>query len=127
MVMPLWDDNPFALPKFPIVTWGLVVANVVVFIVEMAAPAQLQGTLDTYALTPAALTGSAAVTTGVSPYVTLVTYMFLHADVLHIFGNMIFLGIFGDDVEEAMGPLRFIVFYFISGIVAGLVFVASTP
>ena len=44
---------------------------------------------------------------------TLVTYQFLHANILHIFGNMLFLWIFGDDVEEAMGPLRFLVFYLV--------------
>ncbi len=123
MVMPLWDDSPLKLPKLPIVTWALIITNVAAFVVEAAASPALQSTLLTYALTPAALTGTA----GVSPYVTLVTYQFLHADFFHIFGNMLFLWIFGDDVEEAMGPLRFIVFYLGCGIAAGLAFVASAP
>src|SRR5579864_4936350 len=127
MVMPLWDDNPLTLPKRPIVTWGLIVANIVVFVVEAAASPELQSTLLTYALIPAALTGTAGVPLGVSPYVTLVTYQFLHADFFHIFGNMLFLWIFGDDVEEAMGPLRFITFYLGCGVAAGLAFVASGP
>jgi membrane associated rhomboid family serine protease len=124
MVMPLWDESPFRLPKWPVVTWGLIIANIVVFVFELAAP---QGLIAAYAVNPAILTGRAVEPGGVSPYLTLITYMFLHNDVLHIFGNMLFLWIFGDDVEEAMGPLRFIVFYFVCGIVAALVFVASAP
>ena len=127
MVMPLWDDNPFSFPRFPFVTWGLVIANVVVFVMEAAAPANTQLAINSLALTPSTLTGGAPVVNGISPYVTIVTYMFLHANFMHLFGNMIFLAIFGDDVEEAMGPLRFLIFYFICGIVAGLAFAASTP
>jgi membrane associated rhomboid family serine protease len=127
MVMPLWDDNPLTLPKWPVATWGLILANVAVFIIETAASPQLQSTLLTYALIPAALTNTAGVPPGVSPYVTLVTYQFLHADFFHIFGNMLFLWIFGDDIEEAMGPLRFIVFYLACGIAAGAAFAISAP
>ena len=127
MVMPLWDDSPLSLPKWPIVTWCLIIANVVVFIAETVASPATQSVLLTYALIPAALTGTAGVSSGVSPYATLVTYQFLHADFFHIFGNLLFLWIFGDDVEEAMGPLRFIVFYLACGIVAGLAFIASAP
>ena len=55
------------------------------------------------------------------------TYQFLHADIFHLLGNMLFLAIFGDDVEEAMGSLRFVAFYLVSGIVAALAFTASSP
>jgi rhomboid family protein len=124
MVMPLWDESPFDLPKWPVVTWGLIIANIVVFVFELAAP---EGAFDAFAVVPAQVTGSTAVATGVPPYVTLVTSMFLHANLLHIFGNMLFLWIFGDDVEEAMGPLRFLVFYLVCGIAAALAFVAGAP
>lgn len=126
MVMPLWDDNPLKFPRLPIVTWGLVAANILVFIFQAATPANLQSVFDLFALTPASLSEAVA-NSPVSPYETLLTYMFLHANTLHLLGNMIFLAIFGDDVEEAMGPWRFIVFYLLSGIVAGLVFAASSP
>jgi membrane associated rhomboid family serine protease len=53
--------------------------------------------------------------------------MFLHANFWHLAGNMIFLWVFGDDVEEAMGPLRFIAFYIGRGIVAALAFTATAP
>jgi membrane associated rhomboid family serine protease len=127
MVMPLWDDNPFSLPRFPFVTWGLVIANVTVFVLQAAAPSAAQLALNALVLVPGAVSHGMAAPNWHSPYVTLVTYMFLHANFMHLLGNMIFLAIFGDDVEEAMGPLRFFVFYFLCGILAGLAFVVSTP
>jgi membrane associated rhomboid family serine protease len=126
MVMPLWDDNPFSLPRFPFVTWGLILANVLVFVLEVSMPPDVQTAIDSFALTPSVLTGGMPQGNGVSPYLTLVTYMFLHANFMHIFGNMIFLAIFGDDVEEAMGRVRFLIFYFLCGIVAGLCFALSS-
>lgn len=58
---------------------------------------------------------------------TLLTSMFLHGSWLHLGGNMLFLWIFGDNVEDAMGHLRFLVFYFLCGIAAGLAHVAADP
>ncbi len=127
MVMPLWDESPLKLPKWPVVTWGLIVANMLVFIVEAAASPALEAKLIAFAVIPANLTGVPLHPTGVAPYLTLVSYQFLHADIFHLLGNMIFLWVFGDDVEEAMGSLRFIVFYIGGGIVAALAFVASAP
>jgi membrane associated rhomboid family serine protease len=127
MVMPLWDDNPLKLPKLPLVTWGLMAANVLVFIFTASAPAEMSPAIMNFALTPANVTGVPINATPVPPALTIVTYMFLHANFWHLFGNMIFLWVFGDDVEEAMGPLRFIAFYIGSGIVAGLAFTASAP
>jgi membrane associated rhomboid family serine protease len=127
MVMPLWDDNPLKLPKLPVVTWSLIAANVTVFIFGVAASPEIQAKLLTFAVTPALLTGDAAAAPGVSPNVTIVTHQFLHANFFHLLGNMIFLWVFGDDVEVAMGPVRFIAFYIGSGIAAALLFVASAP
>jgi membrane associated rhomboid family serine protease len=127
MVMPLWDDNPLKLPKLPIVTWGLIVANVLVYIFTAAAAPEMSPAIMNFALTPANITGVPINPTPIPPDLTLVTYMFLHANFWHLLGNMIFLWVFGDDVEEAMGPLRFVAFYIGSGIVAGLVFTASAP
>jgi membrane associated rhomboid family serine protease len=126
MVMPLWDDNPFSFPRFPLVTWGLVIANVTVFVFQAASSPEAQLALTSLALVPEAISAGVPPNSH-SPYVTLVTYMFLHANFMHLLCNMIFLAIFGDDVEEAMGPLRFLVFYFLCGIAAGLAFVVSTP
>src|SRR5664279_497640 len=105
MVMPLWDDSPLKLPKWPVVTWGLIVVNVAVFIFETVAP-QYQYLAMALAMTPGNITGAPIMPPLVPPYLTLVTSQFLHADIFHLLGNMIFLLVFGDDVEEAMGPLR---------------------
>jgi membrane associated rhomboid family serine protease len=124
MVMPLYDDNPFTLPVKPVVTWLLILANVLVFLVEVGgSDAGMQAIANAFGVTPSALLGG----TTPAPVFTLLTYMFVHADLSHIFGNMIFLWVFGDDVEEALGRGRFLLFYLLCGIIGGVVFVASDP
>jgi membrane associated rhomboid family serine protease len=81
----------------------------------------------TYGATPAAIVRDAGYSPAVSPYLTLVTSQFLHADFLHFLGNMFFLYVFGDDIEDALGPLRFLAFYLLCGMAAVLAFVAGTP
>jgi rhomboid family protein len=128
MVMPLWDDSPLKLPKLPLVTWGLIAANTLVFVFQALTPAQSEhALLAAFALTPANLTGTPVQVTTFPPYLTLITYQFLHANIWHLLGNMIFLWVFGDDVEEAMGSLRFIGFYLACGVLAALAFTAATP
>jgi membrane associated rhomboid family serine protease len=124
MVFPLYDDNPFKLPVRPIVTWLLILANILVFLVEAgSSDAETLGIVNAFGVTPAALLGGVTP----APVLTLVTYMFLHADTGHIFGNMVFLWVFGDDVEEALGRRRFLLFYLLCGIIGALAFVASDP
>src|SRR5258708_10101448 len=124
MVFPLYDDNPFKLPVRPIVTWLLILANVLMFAVEIgSSDAEGQAIVNAFGVTPATLIGGSMPT----PVFTLVTYMFLHADLGHIFGNMVFLWVFGDDVEEALGRRRFLVFYLLCGGIGALAFVASDP
>src|SRR5262245_47603972 len=126
MVVPLYDDNPFTQPVKPIVTWCLIAANLAVFFYETGATqAGLDRIIDTYSLTPAALSGDMPKRGWVPAYATLVTYQFLHADVMHLLGNMIFLWVFGDDIERALGRARYLAFYLLSGIVGGLVFVLN--
>jgi membrane associated rhomboid family serine protease len=121
MVFPLYDDNPLKLPVKPIVTWLLILANLLVFLVEIGgSDAEAQAIANAFGVTPAALVGSTP-----APVLTLLTYMFIHADIMHIFGNMIFLFVFGDDVEEALGRGRFLLFYLLCGGIGALAFVAS--
>jgi membrane associated rhomboid family serine protease len=126
MVVPIYDDNPFRLPHRPVVTWILIGVNIGVFLLELAAdnPTDL---IATFGLTPAALIGDVSIPGALAPILTLFTYMFLHADIGHILGNMIFLWVFADDIEEALGRRRFLAFYLLCGMIAGIGFVASDP
>jgi membrane associated rhomboid family serine protease len=128
VVVPIYDDNPFTQPVKPVVTWGLIAANMAVFLFEAMAPqAGLDRIIDTFSLTPAALRGHISARGALPPITTLITYQFFHADIGHLLGNMIFLWVFGDDIERALGGARYLLFYLAAGIVGGLVFVAVDP
>ena len=127
MVMPLWDHSPFRWPKPPYVMWALVIINFAVFFVEAGFwPDQMDRLDQLVGLVPAALTGRAPAA-GLPALLTLITCLFVHGNFMHVFGNMIFLFVFGDDIEEALGHWRFLGFYLACGIGAGLAFVASDP
>ena len=108
----------------PIVNWGLIAANILFFLFELlythnldAVPTEnlfLKLGLVPYYIS-SALNGVEVFRIG-----TLITAMFLHAGVLHIAGNMLYLFVFGGKVEDALGHARFLAFYVVSGIVAGL-------
>jgi membrane associated rhomboid family serine protease len=125
MVFPLYDDDPFQRQRPPVVTWLLIAVNVVVFFGELAtAGSDLAGPLiDQWALIPAHIVHTPADTTFWRSDVTLVTAMFLHGGWLHIIGNMIYLFVFGDDIEDALGPVRFLCFYLLVGVAANLGYV----
>jgi membrane associated rhomboid family serine protease len=127
MVMPIWDHSPFRWPTPPYVMWLLIAANFAVFFLQSGASAVEVDHADQIAgLIPAAFSNVKIVGAIPAP-LTLVTYQFLHADFWHVFGNMIFLFVFGDDIEELLGHWRFLAFYLASGIGAGLAFVLSAP
>ena len=128
MVVPIYDDNPFAPPVKPVVTWCLIAANLAIFFCEIAASQlALDRMLDTFSLTPAAFTGEIAARGWLPAWATVITYQFFHADIAHIVGNMVFLWVFGDDIERAVGRWRFLAFYLLCGVVGGLAFVANDP
>lgn len=127
MVMPLWDTNPFKRAVPPYVTFSLLALNIVIFLFEAGAVDSGRAMIATFGVTPAALVRDINVSAAVPPSLTLVTSLFLHADFMHLLGNMVFLFVFGDDVEEALGRVRFIAFYLACGIVASLAYVWATP
>ena len=112
----------------PIVTIGLIIANFLVFFYELALPAdQVQGFIDAYALVPCEFTGQCAVNPAAPPvWITLFTSMFIHGGWDHILGNMLFLGVFGIHVERSMGALRFLGFYFVCGLGADALEIATS-
>src|SRR5215813_8975960 len=125
MVVPIYDENPWRLPHRPIITWGLIVLNILIFLAESGIVPVPDGILTRLALTPATFVGNSVMPDLLGPLRSLFTYMFLHADWGHLLGNMIFLWVFGDDVEEALGRVRYLVFYLGCGALAGLIYVAS--
>jgi membrane associated rhomboid family serine protease len=125
MVVPIYDENPLRLPHRPIITWGLIVLNILIYLAESGVVPVPDGMLTRLALTPAMFLGNNVMPDLLGPVLSLFTYMFLHADWGHVLGNMIFLWVFGDDVEEALGRVRFLIFYLACGALGGLTFVAS--
>ncbi len=125
MVFPLYDDNPFKHATMPYATWGLIALNIALFVVMLATPDDQQTRVVLgYAVVPAHLTDTFTDLTIGWPEVTLLTGLFLHAGWAHLLGNMVYLWVFGDDIEEALGRLRFLAFYLLAGIAATLVYVA---
>jgi rhomboid family protein len=125
MVMPVWDHSPFKWPTPPYVMWLIIIINFIVFFVQSDAGSEQIDQVDRVAgLIPAAFAGGRIAGTLPAP-LTLVTYQFLHANFMHIFGNMIFLFVFGDDIEEVLGHWRFLGFYLACGIGSGLAFALS--
>ncbi len=123
MVFPLYDENPFKKPTLPWVTWGLIGINLIVFLIQVSSPDDVQrAMLASLGATPTALTREFPM--GVlPPELTLITSQFLHGGWEHLLGNMIYLWVFGDDIEEVLGPLRYLIFYLMCGVIAALTFV----
>jgi len=125
MVFPLYDDNPLELPRPPYATWGLIGLNILIFLFQVSADgATERAIVASFGATPAALIRDIHTTGALPPELTVITSMFLHGGWDHLLGNMIYLFVFGDDIEEALGWMRFLVFYLVSGILAALGFVA---
>jgi len=119
-VIPLRDSNP--TERFPLVTVLLIVVNGIVFLYELSLGEKgAQAMLGAFALVPARLASGNLPVPGTVPVgVTVLTSMFLHGGFLHVIGNMLYLWIFGNNVEDAMGRLRFAVFYLLCGTAAAM-------
>ncbi len=139
-MLPYRDDNPTILT--PYVTIGLIAANLAIWVVfqGMGSDPRLAQTVCEYGLTPGALThhlvvgttfpvgqGEACQITGGPSWYTVFTSMFLHGGWLHVLGNMWFLWLFGNNVEDVMGHVRFIIFYLLCGVAAAAAQVLIDP
>lgn len=116
-MLPLFDNIPTR--RFAVVTYALIAANLAVWAWELGAR---NGRIDHYAFYPCAVSGPCiGAARGHIPWPEgTVTSMFMHASWLHILGNMLFLFIFGNNVEDVMGRIRFVVFYLAGGFTAAL-------
>lgn len=121
-MVPLHDSNPTRIT--PYVNYGLIGINIVIFWYEanLSAP-QLQSFVQAYAVVPNQLTTSfqSGDLTQISlQAMTLITSQFLHGGVLHLGGNMLFLWVFGNNIEDQLGHIKFLIFYLLCGALAGL-------
>ncbi len=136
MFYPLHDENTLKSIRFQYVTVGLIVLNVVVYFIQQFSGVE-EATLASFALVPKELFDTGlfpmeapdALTTPspVAELLTPLTYMFFHGDLLHLGGNMLFLWVFGDNVEDAMGHMRFLFFYLACGVFAGFFHALIAP
>jgi membrane associated rhomboid family serine protease len=121
-VVPIRDNNPISIT--PYVTFGLIAANVLAFLYESSLPPQaLDGFFHLAAVVPRELTASFAgvsVNQPVPEWLTLITSQFLHGGILHLAGNMLFLWIFGNNVEDKLGHIKYLIFYLSCGVLASL-------
>ena len=124
MFIPLRDENPSG--KFAFVNIGLILANVAVFIYQLSLPPHaFKAFVLADAMVPARVSGwMGGHGSFEAAFLPLVTSMFLHSGFAHILGNMLFLWIFGDNVEAEFGHLQYLLFYFVCGIGAGLTHIA---
>jgi membrane associated rhomboid family serine protease len=146
MLFPIADDNSDRRTT-PVVNYVLILANILVFVFLQGlgnnerftyafstVPAEIVSgrdfvTSDRVMVQP--FTGQRLEMPGLQPtpipvYLTLLTSMFMHGGIAHIFGNMLFLFIFGDNIEDRIGHLRYLIFYLVCGVLAGLAHVFTT-
>jgi len=146
MVFPLYDDNSDRQTT-PFVNYAFIAANIFVFVVlqQLGSNDQFTYSFSTVPLeiirgtdivTPSRvlehpMTGQRIMVPGLGPtpgsvYFTLITSMFMHGGIAHIAGNMLFLWIFGDNIEDRLGHLRYAIFYLLCGVLASLAHVFTT-
>ncbi|HTY64989.1 MAG TPA: rhomboid family intramembrane serine protease [Acidobacteriota bacterium] len=128
-MFPLRDDNPVSIT--PVVTWALILVNVAVFVYQLSlTPRDAQLFAFQFGAIPAVVLGTKGLPAQyvvIPPLISVFTSMFLHGGFLHLVGNMWFLWIFGNNIEDAMGHVRFLVFYLVCGILASASHIASDP
>jgi len=139
MFLPLKDMNPTS--HKPIVTYSLLAANVAVFLYQLSIGPEVNNAfVASYGAIPFEITRATDLvgetqiglplihTPGPHPiFLTLLTSMFIHGGFMHLLGNMLFLWIFGNNIEDILGPLKFVVFYLAAGLAAHALHIASDP
>ncbi|HEK85402.1 MAG: rhomboid family intramembrane serine protease [Candidatus Saccharicenans sp.] len=128
MFIPLKDENPTV--RFPLITIILIAVNCLVFAYQIISPKGLEYFVLKYGVIPYEIThGPLEATTGPRIFwpLSLLTGMFLHGSLFHLLGNMLYLWIFGNNIEDFLGPIKYIFFYFSCGIAASIVQVAFYP
>ena len=129
-MFPIGDERVTGGPP-PIVTYGLIVLNVLAFLVELSQPsdAALQSFIQAWGVVPREYSAARDLppTIPLPFWSTLLTSMFLHGGWMHLGGNMLYLWIFGDNLEKVMGALRFAIFYLACGLAASFAHIVFGP
>lgn len=129
MFLPLRDENPTR--HFPALTVLLIAVNVVVFITQVLSPASLPYYVLRMGAIPYEITHFISYhgypVERISPLLALFVSMFLHGSLFHLLGNMLYLWIFGNNVEDFLGPVRFLLFYLVSGLGAAGTHIVTNP
>jgi membrane associated rhomboid family serine protease len=129
-VIPVSDEDAVRKKLFPLINLALIAINIIVFVYELSLPRrQLEAFVAAFGVTPFEIVTGRDIPPPVPgpAWLTLLTAMFIHGGLLHIAGNMLYLWIFGDNVEDAMGHLRYLIFYLLCGLIASLAQVLSDP
>ncbi len=122
LFVPIWDMNNLKRVKFQYVTVGLIALNALIYFVfethlVLHSPASF---VEAFAFWPRDVESIHDFMEHVPEHFRLLTYMFVHGNVWHLLGNMVFLFVFGDNVEDALGHVRFILFYLLCGVIAAV-------
>lgn len=128
MFIPLYDQAGYRHIKRPVGVYSILAANIVCFALTSAMP-EAKSALS-FGMIPIVLFGDAVLPAGIlhaPAYLTPFTSQFLHVNFEHIIGNMLFLWVFGDNIEDAMGTARFIIFYLLCGACAALAHAVAMP
>lgn len=128
MVLPIDDDNSH-IRRFPLISWGILVLNVVAFLWETVQGGALERQLLPYLVIPAQLSGAVPIvgTPAIPEWLTVFTSIFLHGGWAHLIGNMAFFRIFSDNVEDQMGHIPYLIFYLLCGVAGTLLYVVANP
>ena len=129
MFLPVHDSTPLRVIRLQYVTLALIAVNTLVFLATAAAVSEeaLVDLASGVGIVPAEFTGGGGALDSLPEPLTLVTYQFLHAGWMHLIGNMLFLWVFADNIEDAWGHAGFLLFYLMCGAAGGLLHVAMQP
>jgi membrane associated rhomboid family serine protease len=125
-MLPFADRPQETERRLPIVTLSLIAINVLIYLYTLTLPPmQLDRFVRAYGAVPQAMTASPASWAMAASYLTVLSSLFLHGSVPHLLGNVVFLWVFGDNVEGALGHVTFAILYTLAGLVAGLVHILA--
>ena len=121
-MIPLKDDNPTS--SRPIVTYFLIAICVLIFLIQIGSQSYKTGQLFySYGLIPSVLMGHNQLPMdlyAVPAFVTIFSSMFMHGGFMHLIGNMLYMWIFADNIEDNLGPVKFLIFYLLAGVGAAM-------